>query len=315
MDILLYWVAGLFVATLQRLPLRWVAYFGRVMGGLAFHLDGRHRRVVLLNLRRVFASEMRDAQIYALAKENFKRIGESYTSAIRTSRMSHEEALKICEVVGLEKLAPRSGEEPRENRIVAIGHFGNFELNAILAKGLPGYQGATTYRGVRPPSLNRLLQEIRGRSGCLYFERRTESSELRSELVKRGILLGLLADQHAGNGGLWIPFLGNDCSTSAAPAVFALRYNAPLFTAIIYRTSLGRWRAEVGDEIPTRAGGKPRSAEEIALDMNRAFEKAVLRDPANWFWVHQRWKVRPRQSRSGGVESQAEVQPEAAPGP
>ena len=25
-------------------------------------------------------------------------------------------------------------------------------------------------------------------------------------------------------------------------------------------------------------------------DVNRAFEAAVRRDPANWFWVHRRWK-------------------------
>jgi len=25
-------------------------------------------------------------------------------------------------------------------------------------------------------------------------------------------------------------------------------------------------------------------------DVNRALEAAVRRDPANWFWVHRRWK-------------------------
>ena len=27
------------------------------------------------------------------------------------------------------------------------------------------------------------------------------------------------------------------------------------------------------------------------LDVNRAFEAAIRRDPANWFWVHNRWKT------------------------
>jgi KDO2-lipid IV(A) lauroyltransferase len=26
------------------------------------------------------------------------------------------------------------------------------------------------------------------------------------------------------------------------------------------------------------------------IDVNRAFEAAIRRDPANWFWVHRRWK-------------------------
>ncbi len=87
-----------------------------------------------------------------------------------------------------------------------------------------------------------------------------------------------------------LPFLGHDCDTSAAPAVFALRYHCPLHTAICYRIGLAKWRIEVGDEIPTRENGAPRSIEAIMRDVNRAFEIAVRRDPANWFWVHRRWK-------------------------
>jgi lauroyl/myristoyl acyltransferase len=32
--------------------------------------------------------------------------------------------------------------------------------------------------------------------------------------------------------------------------------------------------------------------------VNQAFEQAVRRDPANWFWVHNRWKpVKPVRRR------------------
>jgi KDO2-lipid IV(A) lauroyltransferase len=105
-----------------------------------------------------------------------------------------------------------------------------------------------------------------------------------------GLLLGLLADQHAGMNGLRLPFLGHTCSTSAAPAVFALRYGCPLHSSICFRTGLARWEIEVGDEIPTVENGQPRSLEAIMTDVNRAFETAIRRDPANWFWVHNRWK-------------------------
>jgi len=80
-----------------------------------------------------------------------------------------------------------------------------------------------------------------------------------------------------------------DCD-SPAPAIFSLRYNCPLHTAICYRVKLGEWRIDVGDEIPTRINGVARSTADIMLDVNRAFELAVRRDPANWFWVHKRWK-------------------------
>ena len=173
---------------------------------------------------------------------------------------------------------------------MAIGHFGNFELYARFGQFVPGFKCATTYRSLRQPSLNRLVQSLRERSGCLFFERRTGAAALKSVMNGTGLLLGLLADQHAGEGGLRLPFFGRDCSTSAAPAIFALRYNCPLHTGICYRVGLARWRIEAGGEIPTRENNRPRTPQAIMRDVNRAFEIAIRRDPANWFWVHNRWK-------------------------
>jgi len=148
------------------------------------------------------------------------------------------------------------------------------------------------------------MQSLRERSGCRFFERRSEAAALKASMSDTGLLLGLLADQHAGIGGLRLPFLGHECSTSTAPAVFALRYHCPLHTAICYRVGPGRWRIEAGDEIPTRENDRARSVEAITRDINRAFEVAIRRDPANWFWVHNRWKPAKIPSRlpAGGVD-------------
>lgn len=304
MDTLLYLLARGLIGALQALPLSWVARIGRVGGGLAYRLDKRHRRVTIENLTRCFAREMSQTEIQALALENFKRLGENYCCAVKTSSMTLPEVRKICEVSGLEKLSRTPASNVLGNRVVAIGHFGNFELNAILGQSIPSLRPATTYRGLRQPALNKLMQSLRGKSGCQFFERRTEAAALKAALHKGGLLLGLLSDQHAGNNGLWVPFFGEECSTSAAPALLALRYDAPLHTAVCYRTAPGRWRVEVGDEIPTKIGGHPRPIAEIALAINQAFEIAVRRDPANWFWVHKRWKARPSHQRnSAPIES------------
>jgi KDO2-lipid IV(A) lauroyltransferase len=254
--------------------------------------------VVQRNLTMCFGQEKSAAEIHALAKENFRRIGENFACAARTASMTYEELLPHVEIIGPENLLhPPSGRD-LPNVVFAVGHFGNFEIYAHFGQLFPGYQCATTYRGLRQPSLNRLLQEMRERSGCRFFERRTDGAALKAAMNGSGLLLGLLADQHAGNHGLRIPFLGYDCSTSSAPAVFALRYRCVLHTAICYRVGLGRWRIESGPEIPTQENGAVRSSEAIMRDVNRAFEQAVRRDPANWFWVHNRWKpARPPRSK------------------
>ena len=300
MDTLLYWFARVVIALIQVLPLTLVARIGRAGGAAAFWLDARHRRVALRNLQMCFGGEKSPAEICAIAKENFRRIGENYASAIKTAAMTPDQMRRHFVFTDAEKILPHEANAGPQSRIVAIGHFGNFELYARFGQFVPVFKCATTYRALNQPALDRLLKSLRERSGCRFFERRSEGRALRACMSDTGLLLGLLADQSEGRGGLRLPFLGHDCMTSAAPAIFALRYNCPLHTGICYRVGLARWEIEAGDEIPTRENGAPRSTEAIMRDVNRAFEVAVRRDPANWFWVHRRWKGCETKMEDGG---------------
>ncbi len=296
---LLNGLARAVIGLIRALPLRTVARLGRWVGRGVGCLDLRHRRMARRNLEHALGGELAPRAIRRTVWENFGRIGENFACAVRTADMSAAEVRDILEVVGSEKLLPPPEVQPPPSRVVAIGHFGNFELFASAFAFAPGYRFATTYRALRQPALNRLMQDLREKSGCEFFERRLEGDLLRAAMNRGGLLLGLLADQHAGRSGVWGPFFGRRCSTTPAPAVMALRYRCPLFTAICFRVGLARWRIEVGDEIPTRVDGKRRSVADITADINRAFETAIRRDPANWFWVHNRWKQ--RRLKAGGT--------------
>lgn len=288
MDTLLYLIARTLIALLQALPLRGVARLGRVIGGGIYWIDGRHRRVATNNLARCFPEKSR-AEIKQIARENFHRIGENFACAIKTAAMSAPQLLRHIKYVVPPEFQPPEGVTP-PSVVVAIGHFGNFELYARFGVYCRGYQGATTYRGLRQPALNRLLQSLRATSNCLFFERRFDAEKLKAAMNRPGMMLGLLCDQSAGQHAMQLPFLGHNASTSPAVALFALRYKCPLYTAICYRVGLAQWRVETGAQIPTHENGEPRSTADIMRDVNAAFEVAIRRDPANWFWVHNRWK-------------------------
>lgn len=288
MDPLLYLIGRALISLIQALPLRLVARLGRAGGALAYSLDGRHRKVSLKNLARSFPGKSR-AQVRDLAKENFRRIGESYTCGIKTAGMTFEELKPHVEFVVPPEFRPAPGVKPR-SLVVALGHFGNFELFARFGQFCPGYVCATTYRGLRQAALNRLLQTLREQSGCLFFERRFDAEKLKALMNRPGVILGLLCDQNGGRKGLQFPLMGHFAATSPAVALFALRYHCPLYTGICYRIGLAKWRIEAGAEIPTHENGVVRTTEAIMRDVNAAFEMAIHRDPANWFWVHNRWK-------------------------
>jgi lauroyl/myristoyl acyltransferase len=282
MDFFWYYAALLLAKLLRALPLGLVARLGQMGGVVAYFVDGRHRRVAMLNFRRCFP-EQDTRQRRATVRQHFRRLGENYASAVKTSGMSDESISAHLEITGAEKLAKHRGA------IIAVGHFANFELYARVGTAMPHAQVAATYRGLKQPLLDKLVRELRLQSGCLYFDRTQHGEALRQSLTRGGVMLGLLSDQHR-SGGPRVEFLGHSCLTTAAPAVLAQRYNLPLFTAVCYRVALAQWRIEFGEEIPTRVDSARRPVADIMRDVNAAFEIAVRRDPANWFWVHDRWR-------------------------
>ena len=292
MNRFLYFLARLGIGILQALPLPLVARIGRCGGEVMFWLDRRHRRMALQNLTRCFGAEKSPHEIRRLARENFRRLGENYCSAIKTAVLDEAELRKVLEVRRAGTAAGGETLEQPWNRLLATGHFGNFELFTRLAAFVPGYRCAATYRGIRQPLVDQLIYSMRTVSGNLMFERRSGAEGLKRVMNQGGVLLSLAADQSARDNGLELPFLGHPCFVTRSPAIMAMRYDCALSAAICYRVGLGRWVIEIGEPIPTRENGQRRSAEAITHDINRALEVAVRRDPANWFWVHNRWKLR-----------------------
>ena len=290
MNFLLHWIGRGIIAFVQRFPLAGVARFGRRVGRLGWRLDRRHREVALSNLTAVFGGEKSPEEIRDIARENYLRLAENYFCLLKVGGMSDAEIAPHVEWRGVERLRRSDGRAG----VLVTGHLGNFELlNRIpvnMPPGMPPQTFATTYRALRQPALTALMQSLRQRERTLFFERRTQADALKQALSDGRTWLALLADQHAGDRGLWLPFLGRDCSCSASPAVLALRARHPLIMAICYRTGPARWCWEFGEWISDTENGRRRSVESITREINAHLEAAIRRDPANWFWVHRRWK-------------------------
>lgn len=276
------------VLLVQSLPLKAAARLGRFLGFAAYCADFRRRRIAVHNLRRVFGREWDERKIAAVAKENFRRLGESYCCAVKSVRMSGEQIKSRVRCVGGEEL--RRANLRAKNQIVAIGHFGNFELYARIGQWIGLSNTVATYRALKNSAANQIMETLRRQSETRFFERRKEANALQKSLRRGGVVLGLLADHHAGNGAA-AEFLGLPCLSTKAPAVLALRYRADLRTAVCYRTGLAQWRIEIGESIPLYNGNRARPVADIVQNVQDALAEAVRRDPANWFWVHRRWRA------------------------
>jgi lauroyl/myristoyl acyltransferase len=286
---LLFLPAAAVVSLLQSLPLTWVAWLGRRLGGIAWWLCWHHRRQALVNLDIAYGGELPRAERERIGRENFCRLGEAFACALKTADMDLAEVTGRLQVVGLNKLRPWIERTEVPGVVIATGHFGNLEMYEFAVRSLPWMETAILHRQSPNPLVNRILERMRRDSHCHFFEARSQLADLRAMLAGGNLVLGMMSDLSAGPRGRAVPFFGQPASTSAAPVICALRYRMPLHAAVCFRTGPARWRVEISDEIPTRVGGQARAVEDVLKDLNHHLERSIRRDPANWFWPHPRW--------------------------
>ena len=146
----------------------------------------------------------------------------------------------------------------------------------------------TIYQRLGNPLIDAEVRASRARLGLQLFERK-EGFQGALAVLRAGGVVGVLIDQHAGDGGVWCPFFGRLASTSSLAAMLALRTGAALIPGAVYTEGRGRWRLVYRPPVvPGRARERGR-AHRAAQSRARARRSAA--QPADWFWVHNRWKT------------------------
>ena len=284
MQFAVYLLALSLLAVLGRLPLALVFRLGGCLGLAAWALLPGYRSLARRNMEIAFGDRMNDAEIRRAVRRHFQTLGANLLSVPRLARMPEEEVQKRVEMHGFHHL--REALDRKKGVVMAINHIGNWELYAQLIGRVRDVPVGAIFQSQRNKYLNRLIDRDRKRLGLETFDRRKGYFGA-VDLVKRGGILAILVDQHAGDGALWTPLFRRLASTSTLAAIMAEGADAPVISVAIHTTGIARWRCTI--EPPFEPEHK--SIEEITAGINRTLEREISMNPPDWFWVHDRWKT------------------------
>ena len=275
--------AGIWLVALFPLPLLFA--IGQFAGTMAWLISHRYRALALRNVRIAFGDELSPGKARRLVRQHFQRLGANLLCSVKFTEMP---IAKIFHRVELENFEPLESCFRRKQPVVLLlSHIGLWELSAqLLPHVVPEYRKSTVYQKLKNSYIDRHIRSARGRFGLDVFER-SEGFGKAIELLRSGGGIGILCDQHAGDGGIWTPFFGRLASTTPLPALLARRTNAQLLAMAVHTSGFARWRAVV--EAPLHQNGE--SIESVTFRTNEIIEKQVRRAPEDWFWVHDRWKT------------------------
>lgn len=275
------------VAATGALPTTAEDAFLRGLAAVAYKGVKVRRELVEANLRAAFP-ERPEHWIHRMAGSCYVHLAREMLVGVRLGRMSAQEIQARTSVDGLPEL--RRALAAGRGAVLFTGHFGNWEVAgaSLAARGIPLDVVAQRQRN---PLLDELINGARRRAGMrVIYRTRAPKQALRA--LRDGRAVGFLADQDARQSGVFVPFFGRLASTHRGPATLALRARSPVFTVLATRAGEG-YEVSVEPVDVSREGETDEVVRRITAAATARLEAAVRRHPAQYLWLHKRWKTRP----------------------
>jgi Kdo2-lipid IVA lauroyltransferase/acyltransferase len=259
------------------------------LGRLAYRRFRIRADVVEAHLRQAFP-ERDEEWIRSTAEASYVHLGREGLAMLRMSRLDANEV--VAAVVAPPSLDEvRAAIEAGSGVVMVAGHFGNWELAAagLAARGIPV---DAVVRSQSNPYFDGMINRARARLGVRVI-RKGGGTRGALEALRKGHVIGLVADQDARGAGIFVPFFGRLASTHRGPALLALRSGAPLFLGMAIRRPDGSYEGRV-QRIPVpEAGEFDDRVLALTAAYTSALEAVVREHPTQYFWHHRRWKTPP----------------------
>jgi KDO2-lipid IV(A) lauroyltransferase len=287
------WIGLNFCSLITKvIPARYLYSFAKMISSLGYRFVARQRNIALQSLELAFGQEKSREEVEQIAKDCFTFLAKS---GVELMFLLHKPSLiKECvDIVGKDSLDAALSKG--YGVILVSAHFGNFPL--MLARlALSGYSVAGIIRNMRDTRAEKMFLAARNKfkMKTIYSQPRDVCVNKTIEALRNNELVFIPLDQNFGTGGVFVDFFGRKAATATGPIVLAKRTKAVVLPCFIVRQKDDRHK--IIFEAPLELEEGRDFQETVTINVQRLtnlIETYIRRYPAEWGWIHRRWKSRP----------------------
>lgn len=282
-----------FVFIARLLPFKLSQRLGKLLGIFAYHFIPYRKKVALDNLKNSFPEKSHD-EIKRILKMAYVNLFITVFEFMSFTKLKADDFKKFVSFENFHYV--EDALKLGNGLILMSGHFGNWELNAVVT----GIAINKPLNIIVKTQRNRLVDAEINKWRCWFGNNVIPMEKAFREslrILSSGGIVALLADQSASKEGLYVNFLGRPASTFAGPAVMSIRSRAPIVMGFAIRDKNYSYRIvfERLDFEPTCEGDDEKVLKLTQLHTS-TLEKYIRLYPDHWLWFHRRWKHKPPQN-------------------
>jgi Kdo2-lipid IVA lauroyltransferase/acyltransferase len=269
------------------LPLGAQAAVGSAVGRLGWHLAASRRKVALRNLELCFP-ELGAGERERLAREHFRWLGRSF---LERGLLWYASPARLRRLIGVEGDAGLADRSDKPVMWLAP-HFMGLDVAGVSTQLYQNKKVISIYQRQSNAVLDRALRSARLRFGNAEIFSRDEAGKALMRAIRRGDAFFNLPDMDFGTrDAAFVPFFGVQAVTLLAPSRLAKALDMivqPVVAEMLpggrgYRVRYEPPWADFPSDDPVADSAR----------MNRWIESEIRRNPAQYLWVHRRFKTRP----------------------
>src|SRR5688572_24894100 len=269
----------------------WLRMIG-VLGGIGYYLAPRFRRLTTRHLTMAYRKEKSPQEIKKLSKQVFRYMGMNAADLIRGFRITDvKEYEKVMITKGIEhaEVARAKGK----GVMFLTAHIGAFEfLGMELA--FRGYKPLIVGTPLKDKRLNDLMWENRIKLGAIAVERGKDMLKVIKNLKSGGSMIILIDQDTRKVKSRFIDFFGMPCATPVGASIIAMKTGAAVVPIMVHLRDDLMQEFNYYPEVPiVNTGDEERDLVTNTQRMSDAGEMEIRKYPAQWVWMHERWKTKP----------------------
>ena len=258
-------------------PIQLQLFLGKLLGLTLHTLGNQRKKIVEINLKLCFPNKTEEER-KEMVKEVFKDMGKGLIeTGIAWWRSDQFIEKLITKKSNFELL-----DAVNEGCLVLLKHSTHAELDIRMTSSL--IKAGGMYKNQTNKVMNYLL--IKARNKYLIGTVTNRQTRRGLKFLRNGLKFMYAADQDYGTKGAeFVPFFGVQAATVTMPLDLFKKGTKVFFFNVV--------RVGSGYEITLEDVGSKTNEENFLNLMNETYEKAILKTPTQYFWMHRRFKNRP----------------------